>query len=141
MPKWPVPVFYCFWFQENRKANILRIGKGNYFTKFYTGRLQKPEGEQQGGHRGPTPGPGAPPLVGRAWPRCGPPRPPPTPPLRLFNPPGWKTLNIARKVQKEVRSRRHRHGEICALPGTLPEGRLSPEAFFITMPTSGVMFE
>src|SRR3954468_23592150 len=33
---------------------------------------------------------------GAAW---GPPGPPPTPPLRLFIPPGWKTLNIARKVQ------------------------------------------
>src|SRR3954470_11339649 len=60
MPKWPVPVFCCFWFQENRKINILGIGKGNYFTKFYTGRLQKPEGEQQEGHRGPTPCAGAP---------------------------------------------------------------------------------
>src|SRR4051795_12198984 len=59
MPKWPVPVFCCFWFQESRKIIILGIGKGNYFTKFYTGRLQKPEGEQQGGHRGPTPCPGA----------------------------------------------------------------------------------
>src|SRR3954471_22510552 len=100
-----------------------------------------PEGELRGATGGPHPSQARPSLVRRAWHRCGPPGPPPTPPLRLFIPPRWKTLNIARKSQKEVRSRRHRRAEILALPGTLPEGRLSPEAFFITMPASGEMHE
>src|SRR3954469_15786513 len=56
------------------------------------------EGGRQGAHT----------CTRRAWHRCGPPGPAPTPPLRLFIPPGWKTLDIARKSQKEVRSRRHR---------------------------------
>src|SRR3954451_8753818 len=112
MPKWPVPVFCYFWFQNNWSPNILRIGKGNYFTKFYTGRLQMPEGELRGATGGPHPSRARPSLVRHAWHRCGPLVLPTTPPLRLFIPPGWKTLNIARKSQKEVCSRRHRRGEI-----------------------------
>ena len=107
----PVPVFCCFWFQKSYTGNILGIDKGNYFTKFYTGRLQKPEGEPEGGHRVATPLGAPSPL---AAPGCG---VGPLDRLRLrlsaylFTPDG-KTLNIAQKFQKEVRSRRHRLGEI-----------------------------
>ena len=106
--KVPVPVFCCFWFHESWKINILRIGKGNYFTKFYTRRLQKPEGGTWGATGGPHPAQGLVPPS-RAWGRCG---PPPAPPFRLFIHPDGKTLDIAQKFQKEVCSHRNRRGEI-----------------------------
>ena len=75
----------------------------------------------EGGHRAARPAPGAGPTLGRAWLESGHAEPPLTPLLRLYNPPDVKTLNIVKDNQKEVRSRRHRLGEIRALPDTLPE--------------------
>src|SRR4051812_27120969 len=98
-----------FYSRKAEKINILGIGKRSYFTKFRTGRLQKPEGELEGGHRGPTPCPGAPPPSGRAQGRCGPPGPPPGPPFRLFIFPGLKTLKIIANPREKFR--RHRHIE------------------------------
>src|SRR3954465_4740490 len=91
-------------FSELEKETILR--------SFTPEDSRCPKGSSRGATGGPHLGQARPSLAGHAWHRCGPPGPAPTPPLRLFNPPGWKTLNIARKVQREVRSRRHRRGEI-----------------------------
>src|SRR3954471_24306415 len=63
-------------------------------------------GGPQGAHTLPRRAP----TSGRASHRCGPPGPPPAPPFRLFIHPDGSTLDITRKVQKEVRSRRHRRG-------------------------------
>src|SRR3954464_13132152 len=91
-------------FSELEKETILRS-----FTPEDSRCLK---GSSRGAPGGPHLHQARPSLAGRAWHRCGPPGPAPTPPLRLFISPGWKTLNIAKKSQKEVRSRRHRHGEI-----------------------------
>src|SRR3954468_21734806 len=91
-------------FSELEKETILR--------SFTPEDSRCPKGSRGGPTEGPHLHQARPSLVRRAWLGCGPPGPAPTPPLRLFIPPGWKTLNIARKFQKEVRSRRHRRGEI-----------------------------
>src|SRR3954462_13446109 len=63
-----------------------------------------------GGPQGARPLPRRAHTPGRAWCRCGPPGPPPAPPFRLFIHPDGKTLEIAQKLKKEVRSLRHRRG-------------------------------
>src|SRR3954462_14776063 len=90
-------------FSELEKKTILR--------SFTPEDSRSPKGSSRGAtgahtlpRRGDTPG--------RAWCRCGPPGPPPAPSFRLFIHPDGKTLDIAQKFQKEVRSRRHRRGEI-----------------------------
>src|SRR4051794_38636828 len=102
--------------------------------KFYTGRLQMPEGEQQGATGGPHLAQARPSLAGRAWPRCGPPRMPPTPTLRLFIHPRRENPKYSEKKSRKKSVAATTVAEKSeALPGTLPEGRSSPEAFFITM--------
>src|SRR3954453_24245150 len=87
-------------FSELEKETILR--------SFTPEDSRCPKGSSRGATGGPHLAQARPSLAGRAWHRCSPPGPPPTPPLRLFIPPGWKTLKIARKSQKEFCSRRHR---------------------------------
>src|SRR3954453_2358104 len=50
---------------------------------------------RSGGHRGPTPAPGAGHFLGRAWAGCGHPGPPLADPLRVLHPYDWKTLKIS----------------------------------------------
>src|SRR3954468_16305417 len=72
-----------------------------------------PKGSSRGATGGPHLAQARPSLAGRAWPRCGPPGPPPTPTLRLFiHPPMENPKYREKKVQKEVSSRRHCRGEI-----------------------------
>ena len=141
----PVPVFCCFWFQKSYKGNIRGIDKASYLKWFRNRRLQKAEDELEGGHTVATPLPGAGQTLVRAWLGCGPPAPPRTPLLRLYIAPDVKTLNITRDrgdIQREVRSRRHRlGGDQKLFPAPCRRGESMPEAFFVTMPASGVMSE
>src|SRR3954463_7710129 len=84
-------------FSELEKETILR--------SFTPEDSRSPKGSSRGATGGPHLAQARPSLAGRTWPRCGPPRPPPTPPLRPFNHSRLETLNITQKVQKEVRSR------------------------------------
>jgi hypothetical protein len=68
-----------------------------------------------------------------------------TSPFRLFNPSIEKTLRARTLFQKTYYKlapslTQDREGPE-ALPDTLPERGITTEAFFITMPASGVMFE
>src|SRR3954449_7689461 len=78
--------FLLFLIPEKLKNKYSRNRKRSYFTKFRTGRLQKPEGGTRGGPQE------AHTLPRRAQGRCGPPGPLLAPPFRLFIPPGPTTL-------------------------------------------------
>src|SRR3954451_20559507 len=112
MPKWPVPVFCCFLVLGELKNKY----SPNWKMKLFYEVLQRKNPEaRRGAAGGPQEAhtwPRRAPTSGRAWHRCGPPGPPPAPLFRLFIHPDGKTLDITRKVQKEVRSRRHHRGEI-----------------------------
>src|SRR3954467_4002172 len=89
-------------FSELEKETILRI--------FTPEDSRSPKGSSRGATGGPHLTQACTSLAGRAWPRCG-----HLSRLRLhlfayLITPDGKTLNIAQKVQKEVRSRRHRRG-------------------------------
>ena len=49
------PVFYCFWFQESQKMNILGIGRDKSQSSYFTGRLTEPEAETEEGQGLATP--------------------------------------------------------------------------------------
>ena len=136
----PVPVFCCFWFQKSYTGNILGIDKGNYFTKFYTGRLQKPEGEPEGGHRVATPPLGAPYPLAAPGGGVGPLDHLLAPPFRLFNPPDAKTLSLSPKPPEKFRCRRHieakfRGTEVSVL-APCRDGEVLPEGSPSTPPPS-----
>ena len=84
---------------------------------------EAPGGALTRARRGPTPG------CVEGW--CGPLGCPPIPPLRLYNPPAPKTLSTRVIFHEKFQSRRRRQtllGRVPeALPGTVPEGRSSPE--------------
>src|SRR3954454_22111007 len=65
-------------FSELEKETILR--------SFTPEDSRCPKRSSRGDTGGPHLAQARPSLAGHAWPRCGPPGPPPTPPLRLFNP-------------------------------------------------------
>src|SRR3954451_6508577 len=63
--------FLLFLIPEKLKNKYSRNRKRSYFTKFHTGRLQKPEGGTQGGLVGPhhpQARPGPCPHLGMVWP-------------------------------------------------------------------------
>jgi hypothetical protein len=68
-----------------------------------------------------------------------------TSPFRLFNPLDRKTLGPELFSRKHTASRRHHWHEIRRVQKLFPapcrRGESPPEAFFITMPVSGVMCE
>src|SRR3954465_2630491 len=113
MPKWPVPVFCCFLVPGELKNKYSPNWKRKLFYEVLHRKTPEARrgaaGGPQGAHTWPSralallaaPGLGVAHL-GRLR-------------LRLFAyliTPDGKTLNIAKKVQKEVRSRRHRRREI-----------------------------
>ena len=57
--KVPVPCFLLFLIPEKLQRKYSRNWTKLDGSPYFTRRLQKPEGEEQGGHRGPTPCPGA----------------------------------------------------------------------------------
>ena len=90
----------------------------------------------EGGHRGAqtTPRRGWPPCRATRW--CGPLGPPPTLPLRLFNPPDAKTLSTRAYFPENLRRRRRRQPSLgrvlklfsapCRRGESSPEGSTSP---------------
>jgi hypothetical protein len=55
----PVPYFMLFFIPENLQMKYSRNWTKHKESHYFTGRLQKPEGEVLEAHRGPTPTPGA----------------------------------------------------------------------------------
>src|SRR3954464_10511755 len=78
--------FLLFFIPEKLKNKYSRNRKKKLFYEVSYRKTPEARRRAGGGHRGPTPCPGAPPS-GRAQGRCGPPGPPPGPPLRLLIPP------------------------------------------------------
>src|SRR3954463_267809 len=86
---------------------------------------------------------------GQPWARAGvasgPTLAPPTPPLRLFILLFGKTLGRQELFHEKFRSRRHlrtRLGRVLELfPASCRREKSPPEAFFITMPASAMMYE
>ena len=130
MPQCQLPVFCCFWFQKSYTGNILRIGRNENPVSYFLDTYTESKWEKEGSHEAPTPRGGASP----SWPRgdmvWGPQGPldialspintslmenskyPIRNPRKVLSPPSSSTLD--------------REGS-GALPGTLPEGRSSPE--------------
>src|SRR3954467_13073809 len=90
MPKWPVPVFCRFWFQGELKNKYFRNCKRKLFYEVLHRKTPEARRGATGGPQGAHTLPRRAPTSGHAWHRCGPPGPP----------------------CPEVRSRRHRRGEI-----------------------------
>src|SRR3954453_19083782 len=76
-------------FSELEKETILR--------SFTPKDSRSPKGSSRGAARGPHLAQARPSLAGRAWPRCGPPRAPRTPTLRLFIHPRWENPKYSEK--------------------------------------------
>jgi hypothetical protein len=100
-------------------------------------RLRGPEGSRTIGWRGPPPG--------RATRWCGPLVHPLTSPFHLYILLDEKTLRPKLFSRKHTASHRRRRREIGRaqklFPAPYRRGESPPDAFFITMPTSGVMCE
>ena len=111
MPQCQLPVFYCFWFQESQKINILGIRPDKSQSCYFPGRLIEPEGELERGHRVATPPLGA----GPPWPRQGmvwAPGQPPTLPLSpIYLPRGKNPRSSSLQPRKVLQHRRHRTGD------------------------------
>src|SRR3954463_7994349 len=63
---------------------------------------RSPKGSSRGGTGGPHLAQARPSLAGRSWPRCGPPRPPPTPPFRLFIHPRRENPKYSEKIPERI---------------------------------------
>src|SRR3954451_1636639 len=84
MPKWHVPVFCCFGFRITGNQIFSELEKETILRSFTPEDSRCPKGSSRGATGCPHLAQACPSLAGRTWPRCGPPRPPPTPTLRLF---------------------------------------------------------
>ena len=128
-----------------RSGNILGNGRDknqkSYNCRDNTEDQEGVEDTQQGGHTYARRGLG----LARAWAWWGHPGHRLTSPLRLFILHYGKTQNTRAQFHEKHRRRRHRQplfGRVSkADPGTLPEGKITLEAFFIAMMPSKVMCE
>jgi hypothetical protein len=134
-----------FVFQKSYTGNILRIGRNksqsSYFSRHEMESKAETEGGSEGGHTPPRCGP--PPGSTREW--CGPLVHLLTSPFRLYILLDEKTLRPDRFSRKHTASRRRRWCEIGRVQklflAPCRREESPPEAFFITMPASGVMCE
>ena len=136
MPQCQLPVFFCFWFQESQKMNILGIGRDKSQSSYFTGRLTEPEYETEEGQglatpprRGlalPTPPGGVGPLALHR--PC---------PLAYKKPLDTKTLNSQSEIHEKFRSAAATEGEIrgteSLCSGTLPGRGSAPGAISIDL--------
>ena len=124
--------------------NILGIGRDKSQSAYFSGRDQVPEYETER-VQGPATPPGhtARPSLhqGVVWPTPAPPRPL-LPPIYC---PRDETLSTLSKIHERVCSHRHLHPQIGRdlklFPAPYRRVEIILEAFFITMPASGVMRE
>ena len=137
----PVPVFSCFLFQKSYKGNILGIGRN--LMEFHI--LPEDSRSQKGKSRGATGGPHPAQARVTPWPRLGQVWPtwhtsgsalPPIYSPRRENP-RYSAKIPERSPQPPPSSR----GDQKLFAAPCRRGESSPEAFFITMLTSGVMCE
>src|SRR4051812_26273257 len=84
MPKWPVPISAVFGFTIIGNQIFSELEKETILRSFTPEDSRCPKGSSRGATGGPHLAQARPSLAGRAWHRCGPPGPPPTPTLRLF---------------------------------------------------------
>ena len=139
MPQCQFPIFCCFLFQKSYKENIRGIEKGKGQSQYFTRSFQKPEGEEEMGHRGPTP-PRRDQGSTRAWVGCDPPGHLPAPPFRLFIPSTRKTLTISANSPEKFRHRHHIEskfrGTEVSVPAPCRDGEVPPEGSPSTPPPS-----
>jgi hypothetical protein len=145
MPQCQFPVLCCFCVSEKQHRKYSRnwTKQKPKFLFFPTrdGVQSRdgggPEGSRTIGWRGPPPG--------RATRWCGPLVHPLTSPFRLYILHDEKTLKPKLFSRKNTTRRRHHRCEIGRVQKLFPapcrRGESPPEAFFITMPPSGVMSE
>jgi hypothetical protein len=145
MPQCQFPIFWCFCVSEklHRKYSRNWTKQKPKFLFFPTWDVVQsrdgggPEGGRTMPWRGPSSG-----HVG-LW--CGPLVHPLTSPFRLYILIDEKTLRPDQFLRKHTASCRHRRREIGRVEKLFPapcrRGESPPEAFFITMPASGVICE
>jgi hypothetical protein len=132
-----------FVFQKSYTGNILGIGRNKSQSSYFPKAWRSPKQRWRGGGDHATPWCGPPLDRARAW--CGPLVHLLMPPFCLYIPLDGKTLKT-RSIFHETyckspsSSTRDREGSE-ALPGTCQRWESPSEAFFITMPASGVMYE
>jgi hypothetical protein len=137
------PCFLLFYvFQKSYIGNILGIGQNKCRSSYFSWHEMESKAETEGGQRAAAPCHGAGhPWLHRAmvWPLIH----PLTSPFRLYILLDEKTLRPELFSRKHTASRGHRRCKIGRVQKLFAapcrRGESPSEAFFITMPTSGVM--
>jgi hypothetical protein len=144
MPQCQFPDFAIFVFQKSYTENIHGIGWNKSQNSYISWSITESKAETKGSQEVAAPCHSVgPPGHARLW--CGPLAHTLTPPFRLYIPPRWENLKPRSISIKHTASRHRRRCEIGRaqklFSAPCRRGESPPKAFFITMPSSGVMRE